>query len=70
MATDHHVEFHCVSCGRHIISLGDASKAPECGLCDHMPGWFRNPELRAVMDPGHTGNPLDHFDPNKEDPDD
>lgn len=51
----HTREFDCIECGRHIISIGAAPWDAEiCCMCVHMPGWFRNPDLRAVLDPDMT----------------
>ena len=49
------MEFDCAECGRHIISIVPSGYEPLCGLCVYHPGWFRNSELRKVLDPEHDG---------------
>lgn len=50
-------EFDCCECACRIIAFGvDAPPDPRlCATCQHMPGWFRDPRLRAVLDPAHDG---------------
>ena len=53
-------EFDCCECGRHIIVLSSAMP-PDirlCGVCQHMPGWYRFPEVRAMIDPEHDGQEI------------
>ena len=50
-------EFDCCECGRHIIVMHTAT-IPEmrlCAACQTIPGWYRFPQYRAVLDPGHDG---------------
>lgn len=45
-------EFDCIECGRHIISFMRDPELPKlCGVCIGMPGWFRIPEVRDLIDP-------------------
>lgn len=51
-------EFVCCECGRPIIQIIREEPGKESPLCAHclmVPGWFRNPALRDVMDPSHDG---------------
>lgn len=43
-------EFDCIECGRHILRWGPPDD-PVCAECLHLPGWFRNPEIAAMLDP-------------------
>ncbi len=46
------VEFDCVECGRHIVVVTDNEcRRRVCAPCMAIPGWFRDPELRARIDP-------------------
>jgi hypothetical protein len=56
------IEFDCAECGRHVHAFGTPDGAneganygpgspPRCATCVHMPGWFRTPELRRVLEP-------------------
>ena len=49
--SDHSEEFDCIECGRHIIRIIATMKPPVCAECVHMPDWFRDAELRAMLDP-------------------
>lgn len=55
MADDHGNHFVCVECGRHIISLVRTGYEPLCSVCVTLPGWFKIPEVRAAIDPSHSG---------------
>lgn len=48
-------EFDCCECGRLIRIIPDLLTGPICAACLMMPGWFRDPEIRAVLDPEHDG---------------
>lgn len=50
-------EFECCECRRRIIILTSAvvPEPPLCHDCLHAPGWFRDAELRAKIEPGHNG---------------
>ena len=49
-------EFDCCECGRHIVVLGGpVSYPPLCAACLMLPGWFRKPEMRNILDPEHDG---------------
>ncbi len=50
-------EFTCCECGHSILALGvrEPPKPALCNTCVTVPGWFRVPELRAILDPGHDG---------------
>ena len=51
---DHSREFDCAECGRHIIQMIPDDRHL-CAECIFMPGWFKNDDLRAVLDPEHDG---------------
>lgn len=50
-------EFDCCECDRHVFRVPGLSEGelPLCALCLAIPGWFRDPELRALLDPDHDG---------------
>ena len=54
-------EFDCFDCGRHIVLIsGQMTTPPLCAACLFMPDWFKDPALREMLDPGHSGrNPAD-----------
>lgn len=54
---DDSIEFICCECGRHIIAvaLELLPEPPLCGACLHVPGWFKDPQLRRALDPEHNG---------------
>lgn len=54
-ADDHVREFDCIECGRHIIQFCGPSPMKLCAACLTIPGWYRDPRLRAVLDPDHDG---------------
>ncbi|WP_158811229.1 hypothetical protein [Beijerinckia sp. L45] len=50
-------QFDCCECGRDIVVLS-GDRVPEPALCCSflfIPGWFRDPDLRKVVDPTHDG---------------
>lgn len=49
------VEFDCVGCGRHIVRFAAPPGADTCAECTFSPGWFRDPELVALLDPDYRG---------------
>jgi hypothetical protein len=50
--TDHSEEFDCLECGQHIVRIIADPDAPKlCVHCIFLPGWFRYPELRAMIAP-------------------
>jgi hypothetical protein len=51
------IEYECCECRRLIILITSdlLPHPPICQMCLHSPGWFRIPELRAVVDAGHDG---------------
>ena len=49
--SDPAVEFDCDQCGRHIVSLCGPEDIKTCAECRTIPGWFRDPELAARLDP-------------------
>lgn len=50
-------EFDCLECGRHIIRFAAPEGQPKlCAMCTMMPGWFRNPDLRELLDPAFDEN--------------
>lgn len=57
LSTPQPAEFDCCECGNHILLFSPSGppEPPLCGLCQHIPGWFRHPQLRAVLDPAHDG---------------
>jgi hypothetical protein len=49
-------EFDCCECGGHIIRIiPDPAAGPLCATCIHMPGWFRDPRTRELLDADHDG---------------
>jgi hypothetical protein len=50
---DKTVEFNCAQCGRHIIRMvtTSANDNETCAECTHVPDWFKDPKLRAILDP-------------------
>ena len=49
-------EFDCIECGAHVFAFGRVPREmPLCATCISMPGWFRDPQLRAILDPEHDG---------------
>lgn len=44
-------DFDCVECGRHIVRLHSSWPEKLCVECVHIPGWFKNPQLKAILDP-------------------
>jgi hypothetical protein len=52
MLVERETEFDCIECGRHIVRLAAPADQPKlCAACITMPGWFRDPKLRAIIDP-------------------
>jgi hypothetical protein len=43
-------EFDCCECGIHIIQM-IPDDSVLCVTCIFMPGWYRDPKLRDIMDP-------------------
>lgn len=50
-------EYDCCECGRHIVLITSPvpPTPPLCAACQSIPGWYRFPQLRAVLDPEHDG---------------
>ena len=50
-------EFDCCECGRHIIVVVGVipDRLSLCAVCISMPGWFRDPRLREILDADHDG---------------
>lgn len=50
-------EFDCVDCARHIIDCSSDVIRPDrlCATCLMMPGWYRFPEVRVLIDRDHDG---------------
>lgn len=49
---DHSEAFQCIECRRHIVRMVPMPELGHlCGSCIHMPGWYRDPELREIWDP-------------------
>ncbi len=47
-------EFDCAECGFHIIDVsGLVRDPPLCMHCLYLPGWFNDPKLCAIFDPGN-----------------
>jgi hypothetical protein len=49
-------EFDCRDCGVHVFSFPAGSavwSGQRCGNCQWWPGWHKNPELRAILDPDY-----------------
>ena len=56
-------EFTCCECGRDIVLITADEPPPIrlCLMCIFLPGWFREPVLRRLVDPSHDGRePLIH----------
>lgn len=46
-------EFYCVECGVHVVAVVWIVGSPLlCGQCIHVPGWFNDPTLAELFDPG------------------
>lgn len=49
-------EFDCWECRRHIVAVcGGLPAPPIWAMCTHIPGWFKVPKLRQILDPTHDG---------------
>ncbi len=61
-ASDQSREFTCVECGRDIVVIIGAAWIKEnlCAACIHHPGWFTDPQLRAILHPDHDGKEFVH----------
>jgi hypothetical protein len=46
-------EFICADCERRIVMFCGPEGTTHCGLCQYLPGWFNDPQLRAIFDPGY-----------------
>lgn len=49
--------YTCCECDRRIIAVG-VQEPPLfrlCNACTILPGWFRDPKFRALLDPCHDG---------------
>lgn len=56
MAVARCTEFDCCECRSHIVLIaGDRPEPPLCAMCQSLPGWFRDPQLRELLDPDHDG---------------
>ena len=51
--SDHSREFDCAECGRHIVQM-IPDDSVLCALCIHMPGWFTDEKLCAILDPDYA----------------
>ena len=51
------VDYTCCECGRAItlITSDEPPEPPLCAACLMMPGWFRDPRIREILDPDHDG---------------
>lgn len=59
--SDNTYEFDCIECGRHMIRFGCSEPRGLCGLCIHLPGWFRDPALVKSLDPDYDpSEPISH----------
>jgi hypothetical protein len=47
------IEFDCAECGRHIVRFMDDGPSRLCAECTTLPGWFKDPRLREMLDPGY-----------------
>ena len=51
-------EFVCQECGRRIIVIAEPEPIGDiCLTCRHVPGWYRDPQLRRFIDPDGTARP-------------
>jgi hypothetical protein len=53
------VEFDCGDCGMHVVQIvGEVVPNPAlCAECIALPGWFNDPQLRKMLDPGGWAKP-------------
>ena len=57
----HGQEFDCMECGQHIVRIvADPHMPPLCAHCIFIPGWFRHPNLRALLAPEGLPDLPDH----------
>ncbi len=49
-------EFDCPSCGRHIVQLAGPFTGT-CGACATNPGWWNDPMMAHIVDPGKLRRP-------------
>jgi hypothetical protein len=50
-------EFDCADCGRHVFSIGGPSDQVRCAICEVLPGWFRDLEIRSYFEPDPDWQP-------------
>lgn len=50
-------EFDCADCGRRVFSIGGTPDESRCMTCVALPGWFRDPVLRAYFEPDGDWEP-------------
>lgn len=49
-------EYECGGCGRHIVQLAGPVTGT-CGACTLNPGWFNDPMMAHIIDPGNLRRP-------------
>ncbi len=53
-------QFDCAECRRHIVVLSGRERWKVeglCLICQQLPGWFTDPELRRMFDPDGLSKP-------------
>lgn len=48
-------EFNCSECSSHIIDIAGTNTSGLCATCTSLPGWFKDPVMRKMLDPMHDG---------------
>lgn len=52
------IEFDCSECGHHIVDVAATEETRThtlCATCIALPAWFKDAELRRILDPDHDG---------------
>lgn len=56
VAPEHARKFTCCECGRQIVKVFDPFPTFDlCGDCLYLPGWFKDPGARLLIDATHDG---------------
>jgi hypothetical protein len=62
-------EFDCIECRRHIVRFSEPVRtaghdpAPAlCAECLHIPGWYKDSNLRRIFDPEMPETPKENDD--------
>lgn len=55
MSDDHFTEFDCCECKRHILRFPPLkdNEPRLCAECLWVPGWYTDPKLADMLDPGY-----------------